>query len=137
MSKTVSKDELVAAAIQAREKSIAPYSQYRVGAALLTASGDIISAGNIESSTYGLTLCAERVAMFSALADGYRQFQAIAIATRNGGSPCGACRQILWEFAGDIPVHLVDNDHNGETKQLSELLPQPFDNSKLSDTSDL
>lgn len=137
MSKNVSRDALVAEALGARNKAIAPYSHYQVGAALLTAKGDIVTAGNIETSTYGLTLCAERVAMFAALSGGHREFQAIAIATKNGGTPCGACRQVLWEFAGDIPVHLVDTENRVETKKLSDLLPQPFDNSKLSDTSDL
>lgn len=131
---TLSPDQtelLVTKAREAREKAIAPYSNYRVGAALLTSAGEIITAGNIESSTYGLTLCAERVAIFSALSHGHRSFEAIAVATDNGATPCGACRQILWEFAGDIPVYIVDAKDQVTSQQMSEFFPYPFDDSKL------
>jgi len=137
METKITSEKLVEQALVAREKAIAPYSNYTVGAALLTSDGTVITAGNIESSTYGLTLCAERVAMFSALADGYRDFEAIAIATRNGGSPCGSCRQILWEFAGNIPVYLTDENRNIEEAALLTLLPKPFDKSKLKTSLDL
>ena len=136
MNNNIPKKRLVDEAIAAREKSIAPYSGYTVGAALLTGDAAVITAGNIESSTYGLTLCAERVAMFSALADGYREFQAIAVSTRNGGSPCGSCRQILWEYAGDIPVYMVADDGAVTVENLSDLLPLPFDKSKLQPPAD-
>ncbi|MCF7804644.1 MAG: cytidine deaminase [Candidatus Marinimicrobia bacterium] len=128
---SVSKDVLAREAITARAQAIAPYSGYQVGAALLADSGEVITAGNIESSTYGLTLCAERVAIFSALAQSHRQFAAIAIATENGASPCGACRQILWEFAGDIPVYLVDDNEHLKEHTMSDFFPHPFDASHL------
>ncbi|MBS1270877.1 MAG: Cytidine deaminase [Candidatus Marinimicrobia bacterium] len=130
-TQSLSKDELAAKAQQARSQSIATYSDYRVGAALQTVSGEVITAGNIESSTFGLTLCAERVAMFSALADGHRKFSAIAVATENGATPCGACRQILWEFAGDIPVYLINDTNEVTELSMGEFFPHPFDSSKL------
>jgi len=107
-----------------------------VGAALVTGSGEIITAGNIESSTYGLTMCAERIALFSALSRGYREFSAIAIATEDGASPCGACRQLLWEFAGDCVIYLVGPAGKTETRSLSELFPSPFDQRNLSGTGE-
>lgn len=125
-------DQLLSEARNARNKAITPYSKYRVGAALLTGGGEIISAGNIESSTYGLTLCAERVALFSALAQGYREFEGIAIATENLASPCGACRQLLWEFAGNCTVYLTNGEGETESYQLSALFPRPFDDTNLS-----
>ncbi len=129
-------DRLLTKARKAREKALARYSNYRVGAALLTESGEIISAGNIESSTYGLTLCAERVALFSALSRGYRNFEAIAIATENLASPCGACRQVLWEFAGDLTVHLTDAAGTVEIYTLSDLFPRPFDAGSIQNTEE-
>ncbi|MBD3275390.1 MAG: cytidine deaminase, partial [Candidatus Marinimicrobia bacterium] len=91
----------------------------------------IITAGNIESSSYSLTLCAERVALFSALSNGYREFTIIGVATDNGASPCGACRQLLWEFARDIQVILIDSGSNYREIPLADLLPEPFDDSSL------
>ncbi len=131
MSADLNFDSLAADAIRAKDLAIAPYSNFKVGAALLTASGEVITAGNIESSTYGLTLCAERVALFSALSDGHRSFDALAIATNNGSTPCGACRQILWEFAGDIQILLVDGNSQIKRMSLTELFPLPFDESNL------
>jgi len=128
---SITKDDLAEQALQARDQAIAPYSDYRVGAALLTDTGEVITAGNIESSTFGLTLCAERVAMFSALTLGHRGFSAIAVATENSATPCGACRQILWEFAGDIPVYLVNDQHEVTEISLGEFFPYPFDGSQL------
>ncbi len=120
---------LVQAALEARKLALAPYSGFRVGAALLTAGGTIITAGNIESSSYSLTLCAERVALFKALSDGENTFETIAIAseTEEFCTPCGACRQVLWDYARDIRVILVNN--SGATRELSlgELLPHAFD----------
>ena len=99
-------DALVEAARDARERAVADYSGFKVGAALETADGRIVTGCNIENATYGLTVCAERVAMFKALSDGHRDFRRIAIVadTASPTPPCGACRQILWEFAGDIEV---------------------------------
>jgi len=128
-------EKLASMAQTARSKAVAPYSHYQVGAALLTTSGNIYTAGNIESSSYGLTMCAERVALFSALANGVREFAGIAIATDNGASPCGACRQLLWEYLGDVPIILTDTESNITTFPLSDLLPEPFDGTKLSPES--
>jgi cytidine deaminase len=97
---------LVAAARDARERAIAPYSGFRVGAALLTATGEVVLGCNIENATYGLTTCAERVALLKALSDGHRAFTMIAVVadTEAPTPPCGPCRQLLWEYCGDIPV---------------------------------
>jgi cytidine deaminase len=120
---------LVHAARIARERAMAAFSDFKVGAALETADGRIITGCNIENSTYGLTMCAERVAIFKALSEGYRSFKRIAIVadTSQTTSPCGACRQILWEFAGDIEVILADLTNIKTTHQLKDLLPHPFD----------
>ena len=120
---------LVHAARIARERAMAAFSDFKVGAALETADGRIITGCNIENSTYGLTMCAERVAIFKALSEGYRSFKRIAIVadTSQTTSPCGACRQMLWEFAGDIEVILADLKTIKTTHQLKDLLPHPFD----------
>jgi cytidine deaminase len=120
---------LVHAARIARERAMAAFSDFKVGAALETADGRIITGCNIENSTYGLTMCAERVAIFKALSEGYRSFKRIAIVadTPQATSPCGACRQMLWEFAGDIEVILADLKSIKTTHQLKDLLPHPFD----------
>jgi cytidine deaminase len=119
----------MAAARQARERARAAYSHFKVGAALETVDGRVITGCNIENATYGLTMCAERVAMFKALSEGDRAFRRIAIVadTESPTPPCGACRQILWEFGGDLEVIL--GNPRGETARfrLSELLPHPFD----------
>lgn len=122
-------DDLVAAARAARRHAVADFSGFKVGAALRTASGLIISGCNIENATYGLTLCAERTAMFKALSEGHRQFTAIAIVadTDRPTPPCGACRQILWEFAGDIEVTLANLHAVTATHRLGDLLPHAFD----------
>ena len=126
-------EELVRAALAARENARAPYSRFKVGAALEDSQGRIHTGCNIENATYGLTVCAERVAVFKALSEGARAFRRIAVAA--GGAvltpPCGACRQILWEFCGDIGVVLVDLKGEREDLRLSELLPRPFDDSFL------
>jgi cytidine deaminase len=120
---------LLDAAVAARAHAHAPYSNFAVGAALETADGQIVTGCNIENATYGLTLCAERVAMFKALSEGHRTFARIVIAadTAEPTSPCGACRQILWEFGGDLEVIL--GNLTGETARyrLRALLPHPFD----------
>jgi cytidine deaminase len=122
-------DALVAAARIAREQAIAPYSGFRVGAALRTASGTIVGGCNIENATYGLTTCAERVALLKALSDGHREFVMIAVVadTEAPTPPCGPCRQLLWEYCGDIPVVMANLTSVTATLQLATLLPLPFD----------
>lgn len=121
--------DLIAAAAQARERALAPYSSFRVGAALETADGVIVTGCNVENATFGLTMCAERVALLKALSDGHRSFARLAIvaATDAPTPPCGSCRQLLWEFAGDIPVHLANLEGEQSRHRLADLLPLPFD----------
>lgn len=122
---------LTEAAIKVRENAHAPYSNYKVGAAVQTNDGTIITGCNVESSSYGLTNCAERVALGAAVARGYKSFTAMAIAGKNGISPCGACRQVIWDLCGDIPITII-GDAGDETVHMSSvLLPHPFDNSHL------
>lgn len=124
---------LTAAALAAREHAHAPFSKFRVGAALEDNTGRIHTGCNVENATYGLTLCAERVAVFKAISEGVRKFQRIAIAADTDAltPPCGACRQILWEFCGDIEVILVNPRGASETLQLKSLFPRAFDASFL------
>jgi len=125
--------KLVESAHKAKRNSHSPYSKFRVGAALLTQSGKIITGCNIEVSSYSLTLCAERVALFKAISEGYTRFRAIAIATDvNEFVPaCGACRQVLLDLAGNIDVILSDGKKRTRHVRLKELLPMPFDDSML------
>src|SRR5690606_922023 len=121
--------ELIQAALDARRLAHAPYSKFAVGAALLTANGEIISGVNVENASYGMTICAERSAIVAAVSQGFREFVAIAVATPGGHSPCGACRQVLAEFTPDLLVLLVDADNPDQPPQqlrLSELLPYSF-----------
>jgi cytidine deaminase len=122
-------DPLVAAARRARGHAVAPYSRFKVGAALETADGQVITGCNIENATYGLTICAERVAMFTALAAGHRRFRRVAVVadTADPTPPCGACRQILWEFGGDLEIVLANLRRETGRHRLSDLLPLPFD----------
>ena len=122
-------DALVAAARAAYERAIADYSHFKVGAALETTAGEIISGCNIENASYGLTMCAERVAMFKALSEGHRSFRRIVVVADTGAPtpPCGACRQILWEFAGDIEVILANLSEVKATHHMAALLPAAFD----------
>ena len=122
-------DRLVVAARQAREHAVAPFSRFRVGAAIETADGVIVTGCNIENATYGLTVCAERIAVFKALSEGHRRFRRLAVVadTEAQTPPCGACRQILWEFAGDIEVILANLTSVTGVWQLAALLPLPFD----------
>ena len=120
------KEKLVAAACAARANAYVPYSNYPVGAALLMADGTIVTGVNVENASYGLTICAERTAVFKAVAAGYRELFAVAVCTANAGSPCGACRQVLTEFAGDVPVYLVDGNGQGRETTLYALLPDHF-----------
>jgi cytidine deaminase len=126
-------DALLNAPTQARENAHAPFSNFRVGAAVRASSGRIFGGCNIENASYGLTLCAERVAIFKALSEGERNFEAIAVVTDADvlTPPCGACRQIIWEFCGDIPVLLANLKGRKETLKMSELFPKPFDSSSL------
>lgn len=120
------RNELIAAACAAREKAYAPYSNYQVGAALLAEDGRIFTGVNVENASYGLAICAERTAVFKMVAAGIQNFLAIAICTENAGSPCGACRQVMVEFAGDVPIYLVDAVGNGRDTTLYTLLPDHF-----------
>jgi len=119
-------EELIRAACLARAKAYAPYSEYQVGAAVLVNDGRIFTGVNVENASYGLTICAERAAVCQAVSEGYRNILALVVCTENAGSPCGACRQVLVEFAGDIPVWLVDAEGNGRETTLYALLPDHF-----------
>jgi cytidine deaminase len=124
------KQRLVAAAAKARRQAVAPYSKFKVGAALLTRAGEIITGANVESASYGLTCCAERVALFSALTGGKRGFAAVAVVARapGGPMPCGACRQLLAEYAPGAAVWVADSQALGAIREFSvkELLPAAF-----------
>jgi cytidine deaminase len=126
-------DVLLTVSKQARENAHAPYSNFRVGAAVRASSGRIFGGCNIENASYGLTLCAERVAIFKALSEGERNFEAIAVVTDADilTPPCGACRQIIWEFCGDVPVLLANLQDKRELLKMSELFPKPFDSSSF------
>ena len=126
-------DRLAAAALAAREHAFAPYSKFQVGAALEDAEGRVHTGCNVENATYGLTVCAERVAVFKAISEGVRKFCRVAVAadTEVLTPPCGACRQILWEFCGDIEIVLVNLRGKTETYRLKDLFPKPFDVSYL------
>ncbi|MGQ9517948.1 MAG: cytidine deaminase [Anaerolineae bacterium] len=119
-------EALIEEAKQAREGAYAPYSHFAVGAALLARSGKVFTGANVENASYGLTVCAERVAVFKAVTAGEREFQAIAIASSTGASPCGACRQVLAEFGLDMLVISVDMDDRVRQWTLEELLPASF-----------
>jgi cytidine deaminase len=129
--------QLLAAARQVRERAYAPYSKFLVGAALLTREGQIITGINIENASYGLTICAERVAAFRAISEGHRAFALLAVVvdTETLTPPCGACRQVLWELAGDIPVVLGNLSATTTSFRMKELLPFPFDARFLEDAA--
>jgi cytidine deaminase len=126
-------EQLLEHAMRAREYAHAPFSRFKVGAALLTSDGKIYTGCNIENATYGLTVCAERVALWKALSEGERSFVQIAVAS--GGdptaAPCGACRQLLWEFCGDIEIILGNASGVRESHRLAGLFPRPFDQRSL------
>lgn len=131
----MTKDEtLIDAARRAREHAQASFSSFKVGAALETEDGQIVTGCNIENATYGLTVCAERVAMFKALSEGHTRFKRIAVVadTHAPTPPCGACRQILWEFGGDLEVILANMAMPKGRYRLQDLLPMPFDARLLS-----
>lgn len=121
--------ELIEAATRVRENSYAPFSKFKVGSALETDDGEIIVGSNVESASYGLTVCAERVAVWNAISHGKRKIKKIAVVTdtENLTPPCGVCRQIIWEFGGDIPVIFANLHGKVETVQMSDLLPRAFD----------
>jgi cytidine deaminase len=125
--------EMARLANEGRDRAHAPYSGFRVGAALKTRTGEIVTGGNIENAAYGLTVCAERVAVFKAVSEGLEGFEAISVVAdaRRLTAPCGSCRQVLWELCGDIWVHMVDLKGRSRTVRLSELLPLPFDRRNL------
>jgi cytidine deaminase len=129
----MSPEELITVAVHARENACADYSHFKVGAALVSASGKVYTGCNIENSTYGLTVCAERVALWKALSEGERQFTQIAVVTssESPASPCGACRQLLWEYCGDIEVVLANVQGLRKTLRLTEIFPSPFDRRSL------
>jgi cytidine deaminase len=122
-------ERLVAAARDARTRAIAPYSNFQVGAALLLRDGSLVTGCNIENASYGLTVCAERVALLKALSEGHREFVMAAVVadTADPTPPCGPCRQLLWEYCGDIPVILANLHGIQATHQMRDLLPYPFD----------
>jgi cytidine deaminase len=119
---------LITAACEIRRRAHAPYSKFHVGAAILTGSGKIITGCNVENASYGLTICAERSAVTSAIAAGEKDWLAMAVATPGGHSPCGACRQVIVEFAPNLPILLVDSDHPDNTVEtdMTTLLPGRF-----------
>ena len=126
-------EALITAAMQARENAHAAYSNFRVGAALRASSGRIFGGCNVENATYGLTVCAERVAILKAISEGERGFDAIAVVadTDSLTAPCGACRQLIWEFCGDVPVILANLKGKTEVIAMRGLFPRPFDASSL------
>ena len=125
----MSASELVAAARRARRHAHARFSGFKVGAALETDDGTIVTGCNVENASYGLTICAERVAMFKAISEGHRKFRRVAVVadTQTPTPPCGACRQILWEFGGDLEVVIANLRRELGRYQLADLLPLPFD----------
>lgn len=119
--------EIVAHALEAQSKARAPYSRYQVGAAVLTGGGIVYSGGNIESGAYSTTICAERVAIFSAIAAGESDFAALAVISPDGGPPCGACLQVIHEQCGNIPIHIASNNGQAiDSVTTRDLLPKPF-----------
>jgi cytidine deaminase len=126
-------DQLVEAALSVRENAHAPFSKFKVGAAVQDESGRIFTGCNVENATYGLTVCAERVAIFKAISEGARKFTRVAVVADTDllTPPCGACRQILWEFCGDVELVLGNLRGQSETLRLGELFPRAFDGSFL------
>ena len=123
------KKELVEAAIAVRENAYAPFSSFKVGSAIEMEDGEVIDGCNVESASFGLTVCAERVAIWKAISQGKRKIKHIAVVadTEELTPPCGVCRQIIWEFGGDIPVTMANLKGKTETVQMKDLLPRAFD----------
>ena len=130
---TAAQRRLIAAARRARNRAVAPFSRFKVGAGLETARGRIYLGCNIENASYGLTVCAERVAIFKALSEGERRFQRIAVVadTDRLTAPCGACRQIIWEFCGNCEVIMANLKGKVALHRMRDLMPEPFDRSQL------
>jgi cytidine deaminase len=128
--------ELVKIAKHAKQRAYAPYSHFPVGAALLTSRGKIYTGCNVETSSYGLTMCAERTAIFKAISDGDHEFEAIAVITNDPKitPPCGACRQVLWDLAGNIDVIMANPKGKIKVQKLKQLLPHAFDSKNLKRT---
>lgn len=127
----ISPVKLIEHAAVARDRAYAPYSHYKVGAALITGDGLLFPGCNVENAAYGETICAERVAITSAVAAGHRDFVAIAVVTKDGGSPCGACRQVMAEFSLDMTVYLADEHGEYRKTTVRELLPNAFSPTSL------
>jgi|TARA_Y100000758_G_C15940789_1_gene382298 cytidine deaminase len=123
--------ELIRIAKKMREKAYAPFSKYTVGASVETEDGSIVGGCNVESASYGLTCCAERIALYNAVSQGFLKFKAIAVASENGGFPCGACRQVIWELCGNISIFIIDNENKIRETSSRTLLPDAFDKDKL------
>lgn len=126
MKQPVSATDLVHCAIAARQRAYAPYSHYSVGAAVLTADDKVVLGCNVENAAYPATICAERVALTAAVAQGHRTFVAIAVATQNGGTPCGICRQVMAELGPTMTVYITDEAGHFRTTTVNELLPGAF-----------
>jgi cytidine deaminase len=118
--------ELIDLARAARKRAYTPYSHYKVGAALLSKSGKVYTGCNVENASYGHTVCAERTAVLKAVSEGETEFEAIAVVTKNGGSPCGACRQVLSEFAPRLTIYIADKNGEYRTTTMKKLLPDSF-----------
>lgn len=131
MSQLITAVDLVQAALDARQRAYAPYSKYLVGAAVLTRDGTVIVGCNVENAAYPATICAERVALTAAVAQGQRDFTAIAVATLNGGTPCGICRQVMAELGPTMTVYISDAAGNFRTTTVDELLPGAFRGNSL------
>ncbi len=123
--------KLINTAMKMRKNAHAPYSDYKVGAAVETLEGEVIGGCNVESSSYGLTCCAERTALFRAISEGHNNFKSLAVSSSNGGMPCGACRQVIWDLCKNIPIHICDKNNIIKTIYSSELLPDAFDDTFL------
>ena len=123
--------DLINTAIEMRSNAYAPYSNYKVGAAIQTNNNIIFGGCNIENSSYSLTCCAERVAIFKAISEGYKKFTALSVSTINGGMPCGACRQVIWDLCENIPIYICNNKNLIKTVNTIDLIPDPFDKNKL------
>ncbi len=119
-------NQLIASAATARERAYAPYSQFKVGAALKAKSGRVYTGCNVENAAYGPSMCAERTAVFKAVSEGEREFEAIAVVTENGASPCGSCRQVMMEFAPDMLVIIADTQGRARSTTVRDLLPDGF-----------
>lgn len=124
-------EDLIAAALEARERAYAPYSRYLVGAAVLAADGTVIVGCNVENASYPATICAERVALTGAIAQGKRDLVAIAVVTRDGGAPCGICRQVMAELGPEMVVYIGDAQGNYRTTRVADLLPEAFTGASL------